>query len=273
MTMGALAPAMQHVTRLDYGRLLESFVGCLVPGGVKQYYDEESATQNYVLGSRQVVGMTVYHYMKMAAGKAVDGTNQFKGLGNNVGLIEQNTSAAPATVAVGSLTISILDAVSAAHLYQNAKIFVWPGGGAQYQAYDILDSDASDGVNVVLHLLRPVRVAIAAGTFTSIYRNPYSEVAALQDIGTGLAPVVGVPQRFFTAGYYGWIATWGVASIVQGEALDQADGPDVVFSRIDGSVWKKSTSIGAADSWQRAGHMLAEQTAGIDSGIFLELDS
>ncbi len=270
-TIGFVGPRMQHVSRDEYGRALESVVGSLAIGGHKQYPDEISLTQNYIIGSRCVYGMTVYHYAKMAAGKAVDITNQFKGVGNTLGLDEQNTSAAPATVAVGSYDLSIVDAASAAHVYQNGKIFVWPGAG-EFQAYDIRDNEASDGVDVVLHLWRPVRVAIAAGTFTSIYRNPYSEVASLQDIATGLAPVVGVPQRYVTAGYYFWVATWGVVSVVQGEALDQADGPDVVFSRVDGSVWKKSTSIGAADSWQHAGRMNAEQTAGIDSGIFLELD-
>jgi rhodanese-related sulfurtransferase len=263
---------MQHVSRLDYGRMLESFVGAMAPGGRKQYHDEISATQNYIIGSRQVVGMTVYHYAKMAAAAAVDGTNQFKGVGNSLGLDEQNTSATPTTVAVGSLTLPILDAASAAHVYQNAKVFVWPDGGAQFQAFDILDNEASDGTNVVLHLARPVRVAIAAGTFTSIYRNPYSAVASLATIGTGLAPVVGVPQTFVTAGYYFWVATWGIAGIVQGEDLDGDDGPDVVFSRVDGSVWKKSTSIAVPDSWQHAGHMVPEQTGGKDAGIFLQLD-
>jgi hypothetical protein len=272
MTVGAIAPSMQHVSRDDYGRMLEAFVGTLIPGGHKQYYDEQSLSQNYVLGSRCVVGMTVYHYMKMAAGKAIDVSNQHKGVGNNLGLDEQNTSAAPVTTAVGSYELYILDAASAAHVYQNAKIIVYPAAG-EFQVLDVRDSDASDGTNVLLHLWRPVRVAIAAGTFTAIVRNPYSEVASIQDIGTGLAPIVGVPQRYFTAGYYGWIATYGHAGIVQGEALDGADGPDVVFSRLDGSVWKKSTSIGAADSWQHAGHMILEQTGGIDSNIFLELDS
>lgn len=272
-TVGAIAASMQHVSRSDYGRMLESFVGAFAPGGHKQYPDEVSEDQNYIIGSRCVVGMTVYHYAKMAAGKVVDETNQFKGVGNTLGLDEQNTSAAPVTVAVGSLTLPILDAASPAHAYQNAKVFVWPGGAGENQVFDVLDSEESDGTDVILHLARPVRVAIAAGTFTSIYRNPYSEVGSLQDIATGLAPVVGVPQLFVPDGYYFWVATWGLVSVVQGEALDGTDGPDVVFSRVDGSVWKKSTSIGVPDSWQHAGRMVAEQTAGIDSGIFLELDS
>ena len=262
---------IRHYSKAEFAQVFNSLLGERLSGRPEQYIDEESEIQNYVIGSRKAVGMTVYHYAKMKAGASIGVGTQLKGVGNSIGLIEQNTSAAPASVAVGSMTISIVDAVSAAHLYQNGKLFVWPAG-AEVQAFDIVDNDASDGTDVVLYLNRPVRVAIAAGTFTSIYRNPYSAVQAITDIGTGLAPVVGVPQRYVTAGYHFWLPTWGLVSAVQGEALDGVGGPAVVFSLIDGAVWKLATSVAVPDSWQRAGHMMPEQTSGIDSGIFLELD-
>lgn len=272
-TIGELNPTARHFSRSELAKAINTQSGALLlPGGAKQYYDEESATQNYAIGSRQVVGMTVYHYARMEASSCIDVSTQEKAVGNSHGLDEQNTAAVPASVAIGAMHIDIIDAASAAHVYVGARLAVYPVA-AEVQIFDVIDNDASDGTNVRLYLNRPVRVAIAAGTFTSIYRSIYSAVEALQDIATGLAPAVGVPQRYVTAGYYFWLPTWGAVQIVQGEALDGTDGPDVVFSRVDGSVWKKSTSIGAADSWQHAGRMLAEQTAGIDAGIFLELDS
>ncbi len=262
---------MNHLTRNDFARAIELVVGQKLPGQPVQYVDEISLAPNYVIGSREVVGMTVYHYGKLLAGSAVDVTNQGRGFGNSLGLDEQNTSAAPVSVAVGSRTLPILDAASAAHLYSGGTVTVYPAG-AEVQRYDIIDSTVSDGTNVVLTLARPVRVAIAAGTFTALVRNPYSAVSGLATIGTGLAPVVGVPQRYATAGYYMWFATWGLANIVQGEALNGTNGPDVCFSPADGAVWKASTVHTAGNSWQRAGHMILEQTSGIDSNIWLELD-
>jgi len=270
-TQGAVLSNQQirHYTRSEWAQVFNGEVGMMVPGGSDQHIDEESATQNFIIGARKVVGSTVYHYGKMGAAYTIDVSNQHRGACNANVLDEQNTSAAPASVAVGSMTLSILDAASGVNEYQNGKIVVYT---TEYQVFHIVSSEASDGTNVVLHLLTPVRNAIAAGTFTAIMKNPYSNIGGAAAIGTGLAPIVCVPERYFTAGYYGWFATYGVCAITQGEALDQTDGPDLVFSRLDGAVYKKSTSIGAADSWQRAGHSLLEQTAGIDSNIFLQLD-
>lgn len=261
---------MRRYSRDAWAQVFNSDVGSKIAGGSTQYYDEISETQNYVIGSRLVTSMTVYHYCKMKAGEAIDVTNQHRGAVNSNGLDEQNTSAAPATVAVGSTVLDILDAASAANDYQNGKIIVYT---TEFQVFHIVSNDASDGTNVRLYLDRPVRNAIAAGTFTAIVKSPYSAVAGAASLGTGLAPIVCVPQRYVTAGYYFWAPTYGHCGITQGEALDGTDGPDVVFSRLDGAVWKKSTSIGAADSWQHAGHMFLEQTDGIDSNIWLELDS
>jgi rhodanese-related sulfurtransferase len=276
--MGTEAPVsladrvIRHYAKQEFAKVFNGDLGELLPGCQKQYVDEESVTPNYVVGSRTIVGMTVYHYSKMDAIKEINVGNQLKAVGNVNGLDEQNTSAVPATVAVGAMAISILDAVSAAHDYQNAKLFVWPAG-AETQVFDIVDNDASDGANVVLHLARPVRNAIAAGTFTSIYKNIYGRVGGLVDIGTGLAAAVGVPQRLVTTGYYFWLPTWGLVSMVQGEPLDGVGGPGVVVSPGDGAAWKLATSVAAGNSWQRIGRMAAEQTAGIDCGIFLELDA
>ncbi len=273
-TEALVAPSrrqIRHYAKSEFAKVFNNLLGERLAGCQEQYIDEESLTPNYVVGSRKQVGMTVYHYTKMDAGKSIAVGNQMKCVGNVDGLDEQNTSAAPVTVAVGATTIDILDAASAAHVYQNAKLFVWPAG-AEVQVFDVVDNDASDGVNVRLYLNRPVRNAIAAGTFTSIYRNLYNDVGSFADIATNLSSALGVPQRYVTAGYYFWLPTWGLVSIVQGEALDGVGGPGVVASPIDGAAWKLATSVAAANSWQRIGRMAVEQTGGIDSGIFLELD-
>jgi len=262
---------IRHYTKQEFAKVFNNLLGERLPGCQEQYIDEESETPNYVIGSRKQVGMTVYHYARMAPACAIDLAKEHRCVANSLGLDEQNTSAVPDPVPVGAMHIDIVDAASAAHIYQNAKLFVWPAG-AEMQAFDIIDNDASDGVDVRLYLARPVRNVIPAGTFTSIYRNIYSAVANPADIATNLAPMVGVPQRFVTAAYYFWLPTWGLVSITQGEALDGVGGPHVVASPIDGAAWKLVTSVGVPNSWQRIGRMVAEQTAGIDSGIFLELD-
>jgi len=259
------------LSRRELETIANQVLGEVLPGQPDQDVEAVSLTPCYAIGARKQVGMTVYHYSKMQAAAAIDITNQYRCVGCTYGLDEQNTSAAPVTVAVGSMTLPILDAASVAHAYAGGRVYVWPGAG-EFQQYDIVDSGESDGTDVILYLRTPVRVAIAAGTFTSLYRNKYGSVASMATIGTQLAAAVGIPQRYVPAGYYFWLATWGLVNITQGEALNGVGGPGVVCSPIDGAGWKLATSVAAANGWQRIGHMVAEQTAGIDSGIWLEID-
>jgi len=261
---------MVHLSRNSWKAAIEQVVGARLPGQPDQYIDEVSASPCYAVGARRVVGMTVYHYAKLLTGAVVDISNQGRGIGNSLILDEQNTSAVPASVAIGSKTLPILDAASVAHAYSGGVVTVY--GAAEVQRFDIVDSTLSDGTNVVLTLARPVRVAIPAGTFTALVRNPYSAVRGLAAIATSLAPVVGVPQTYAAASNYLWLATWGLANIVQGEALNGVGGPDVCFNPGDGAVWKAATVHTAGNSWQRAGHMILEQTGGIDSNVWLEID-
>lgn len=269
---GALVHAQRRLTRQQFAHAFNYLFGEPLPGRPEQRIDQTSAVRNFVIGSRRVVGMTVYHYAKMQAGKAIDTDGKiFRGAGNTWGLDEPNTAAAPATVAVGSMSFQIVDAVSAAHKYQNGRVTVW-GVGIEYQVFDILDSDVTDLTNVLLYLRTPVRVAIPAGTMCSLVPNIYSAVAYIGDIGTNLAPIVGIPQMYVAAGCYFWLPTYGLVQIAQGEELNGIGGPDVYFSFTDGCGWKLASLVAAAASWQRAGHMALEQTDGRDCNLWLQLD-
>lgn len=270
---GALVYAQRRLTRQQFAHAFNYCYGEPLPGRPEQYVDEESLLPNFVIGSRRVVGMTVYHYTKMLAGKSITVANQWRGVANSYDLVEPNTSAAPATVTVGSMYIDVLLAASVAHEFQNGRLNVAALAPPEFQSFDILDNDAGDGTNTRLYLRRPVRVAIPAGTFCSIYRNIYFGVANPTDcVAADRVSCVGIPQRFVTAGYYFWLPTWGLVSINQGEALGNgANQRTIVFSD-DGSGLLLETNTGiAGDSRQIAGYMSA-YTSGIDSGLWLQLD-
>ena len=196
---------IRHYSREEFAKVFNGVLGERLSNRPAQDVNDESLLQNYVVGSRRVEGLTVYHYAKMLATFGITIASQCRGVVNSCTGHFQNTSAAPLIVAVGSMTIPILDAVSAAHLYRNGRIVVW--SATEWYSYDIVDSDVSDGTDVVLHLRTPVRVAIAAGTFCEVHENPYSAVRAPS--GDGFETFVGIPQRYLTAGYFFWLPTWG----------------------------------------------------------------
>lgn len=275
-TIGALVNRVRHFSRSELAKILASANGERLPGQPDQRIDEISPLQNFVIGSRRVVGMTVYHYAKMLTGYKVEvESDQFRGLCNTIDLDEPNTAAAPATQVAGSMTLSIVGAALAAHIYQNGRVTIWSAPPTEHQTIDILDNDAGDGTNTLLYLRTPLRITVPAGTMCSLARNIYSALALPAFFGTDLAPIVGIGQRFITDGYYFWLATFGLAQLAQGEPLDGLLSKDVYFSLRDGTGWKGNTVIGLVPppiNPQFAGHMALEQTSGIDTNIFLMLD-
>lgn len=270
-TGGSLTHAQRRLSKEMFAHAFAYLYGEQLPGRPDQRIDQESLTQNFVIGSRRVVGMTVYHYAKMLAGATVDTVaKQTNGLATSIDLIEQQTTAV--AIAAGTMTIEVVNNTAVVHQFQNGRINIWPTPPLRMQVYDIVDNDVNDGTNTRLYLRTPIVEALAASRDTSICPNIYSAVQHPSDLGTNLGPIVGVPNMFVTAGYYFWLATWGLVQIGQGEPLDGVGGPEVYFNPADGFAWKADTVLTANSAWQRAGHMAMEQTSGIDCDVILQLD-
>ncbi|GAI37889.1 unnamed protein product, partial [marine sediment metagenome] len=136
----------------------------------------------------------------------------------------------------------VVGAATAAHLWQNGKITVWQAP-LEHQTFDILDNDAGDGTNTRVYVRTPVRVQIAAGTFTSIVRNIYGALALPAFLGSDVAPIHGIANLWVPDGNYFWLATWGLAQIAQGEPLSLLVGSDIYFSLRDGTGWLSASAV------------------------------
>lgn len=268
---GALVHAQRRLTRAQFAHAFNYLYGEQLPGRPDQAIGVDALVPNFVIGSRRVMGMTVYHYAKMLAGVAIDNINaQTNGVCNSIDLIEQQTEAGVA-IPVGTMSLQVQHATAVAHQFQNGRLNLWDNP-AEIEFLDILDNDAAVGGLTRLYLRTPVRVAHAAARDTSITPSIYSAVTTPAALGTSLGPFVGIPNQFVTAGYCFWLPTWGLVQITQGEGLDGVGGPEIYFSPADGSGWKGDTVLTANSAWQRAGHMAMEQTSGIDCGLWLQLD-
>lgn len=268
---GALVHAQRRLTRAQFAHAFNYLYGEQLPGRPDQVIGEDTLVQNFVIGSRRVMGMTVYHYAKMLAGAAVANiAQQCNGLVSSIDLIEQQTEAG-VLIPVGTMSLQVQHATAVAHQFQNGRLNLWDDP-TEIEFLDILDNDVHVGGLTRLYLRTPVKVAHAAARDTSISPNIYSAVQHPSDLGTNLGPFVGIPNQFVTAGYYFWLPTWGLVQIGQGEPLDGVGGPEIYFNPADGFGWKGDTVLTANSAWQRAGHMAMEQTSGIDCGLWLQLD-
>lgn len=272
---GALIHQQRRLTRQQFAHAFNYFYGEQLPGRPDQRVNEPTKLQNFVIGSRRVVGMTVYHYAKMLDGKAVDTIGkQTNGLCTSIQLIEQQTEAG-VVIPVGAMSFRVQHATAVAHQFQNGRVNLWDDP-REIEFFDILDNDAAVGGLTTLYLRTPVKVEHPAARDTSICPSIYSAVIWPGDLGAGIvAPFVGVPNLMVPAGYYFWLPTWGLVQLGQGEELNSIGGPDVYFNPATGFVHKAGTVFAANNSWQRAGYMAMALDTGIpdkDCDVWLQLD-
>ena len=254
-----LVRQIRHYSKQEFAEVLNGILGEKLPNRPVQHIDQVSDIANYVVGSRKAEGLTVYRYARMAAGSSIAYGQQHRGVVNSNLWHEQNLAV---DAEVGDTSITIVDAAAAAHEYANGKIILFQVAALEWQAIDIVDNEASDGVNTVLRLNRPVRVAAAAGETTVLLPNPYSAITP--PTGDGYETFMGVGQRYVPDGNYFWLPTWGAVNIVCGAPMgDVIQTRQVVFDVADGSIEFARADYDAIDGRARqfAGYLLPHTDA------------
>lgn len=105
------------------------------------------------------------------------------------------------------------------------SVDVTPGEG---QVYSIKGNAAATAAAYSVTLEDPIRVALTTGSNVIFAKHPYSGV--IVEPGTPTGVIVGVASHVVTALYYGWIQTFGVASVlftgtgVAGKAVGSLSG-------------------------------------------------
>jgi hypothetical protein len=135
--------------------------------------------------------------------------------------------ASTSNTAVGSnvVTVSVGATACAANQYAGGYLVVRDGAGAG-AAYRIDGNSYSAGSgSVVVTLFDTIQTALSTSTSKVDLVNPFAGVAA----STTLSQPVGVATVELAAGYFGWVQTKGIASVLidgtpgKGDAVIQSD--------------------------------------------------
>lgn len=197
--------------RLELGRVLDRAVGERAQGGIDQLITQVSVGQNYVLGARKEIGLSVYRYglaggVNLALGELCQAPVPTAG--------EHNLVPA-ADPAIGTVVITLTTgAAVAANEYAGGWLHVNDGTG-QGQVLRILSHPANAGAAVcAFTCIDPLTTALvtAADSLCALTANPYN-LAIVHD-SPPTSRLVGVPVVAINAGLYGWFQTRGPAAVL-----------------------------------------------------------
>lgn len=188
----------------------------------------DSSTRLAKLGTyRETADGRGFRYMKVGAvatvpGKvyqsaALDATNQTVSGGFAVAA----AAVGDTTVTTTATTTLAADLVAEGFL----SVDVTPGAG---QLYQIKTHLAAAAAVVSFQLYDPIRVALTTSSRVIVTKHPYDAIVV--EPGTPTGVITGVASHVVTAAQYGWIQTFGVASVlftgtgVAGKAVGSLSG-------------------------------------------------
>jgi hypothetical protein len=244
-----------------YGIDSDLIQGGLLAEGSEQTILEESATQNYKIGTRlQTRDGRVFRYCKAGA----DLTSSINGCVNDNKPYEGDRPATSYLVGDTEITIpseSTSNAVenAAANAYQNGYIWFQM---SPHMFHLIASNTAKSGTTQVLTLDKGLLYALPASAsgadtmWVTIWPSIYGNV---KPASGGMRSVVCKPLIQVTSGYYFWGQTWGPAFFQAGGTAPgrTANYRTTVF-QTDGSVLDASDG---AVGHQRAGYILSQTTS------------
>ncbi len=210
-----------------------------------------SSTQTHELGRRAVTkDGRVFRYAQAGASDLVAGN-----LEQSAAPIANHLAQTPPAVAIGATSFTFTPGATAgaANLYAEGYLQVdtTPGNGYTYQVAGHPAITASTAFTLTLMPSDPIQVALTTSSRVGLIHNSYKNV--IQTPTTITAKVVGVAGYIITATQYGWLQTWGPASVLINGT------PAITAPVINGA-----TAAGSVDVWTAAaqptanlvGHMM-----------------
>lgn len=156
----------------------------------------------------------------------------------------------------------------AANLYAEGYLGVdtTPGNGQTYLIAGHPAISASVAFNLTLDPAHSVQVAFTSATRYGLIHNPYKNVIVAATTVTAAA--VGVPLMPITAAYYGWLQTWGPASVLMNGTPGVGIGV-VTSATTAGAV--DVAAVAAEINTRRIGRMMQVGVSTKNNFVFLEL--
>lgn len=191
---------------------------------------------------------------KVYQSSALDATNfqPSGGLGVSAAQAIGDTS-----VTISTSTTVTADILAGGYL----SVCVTPGQG---HLYKIKSNTATSGAaGLVITLEDPLRVALTTSSKVIVTPHPYSGIVI--EPGTPTGVIIGVASHVVTAAYYGWVQTYGVASVL---FTGTGAAGKVVGSLSGGTSGSAAPAIAATNI---LGHHVATGITGEYSFIYLSI--
>lgn len=279
---------MKRTGYIDSKRIAgETYLKGTMLTGTHQYYDEQSATQNYSLGSAMLVGERAFHYAQAAAALVapctyrlqtnfdLNATTTWGLVITNPQPVQPNGTASATGVTIGNTVLrvthgnyGIVATTVAANELAGGWVEIW-GAANAFEWRQILSNTASVAgapAYIDLTLDRPITFAIAAAAGSAaLHRSTYKRVIMCgSNAGTiGYESAVGLTPIPVTSGNYFWIQTFGPCLIAA-----QIGQPGAVINFRDcylgtaGTLAPAGGADGATVSRQRVGYIIGASTTG-----------
>lgn len=173
----------------------------------------------------------------------------------------------PANTAIGatSVTFTLGATAVAANLFAGGYLNVstTPGNGELYRIKSHAAGTNGTAMSVTLDEDDAIRTALtAAGSRVDLVKNPYNGVIQAPTTLTGT--IVGVAIQALTDGQYGWIQTWGPASVLN-------DGTGIIGSLIGGVPDNVGEAIPFTGVFPIVGHLMRVGEDGLNCPIYLTI--
>jgi len=171
-----------------------------------------SATQYHELGRRAITkDGRVFRYAVAGASDTVAGS-----VYQSAAPIANHLANTPPAVAAGATSFSYTPAGTggAANLYAEGYLQVdtTPGNGYTYQVSGHAAITASTAFTLNLMPADAIQVALTTSSRVGLVHNPFKNVIVHPTTATG--SVAGVSPAVITTAQYGWLQTWGPASVL-----------------------------------------------------------
>jgi hypothetical protein len=209
-----------------------------------------SATQIHELGRRAVTkDGRVFRYAVAGADTVAGSVYQ-----SSAPIANHLAKTAP-VVAVGALSFTFTpgNTAGAANLYAEGYLQVdtTPGNGYTYQVSGHAAIVGNTAFTLNLVPADPIQVALTASSAVGLMANPFKNVIVMPTTATGT--VQGVAGYIITNAQYGWLQTWGPASVLINGT--PGVGIAVVISATTAGAVDVGT-VGAEINTRHIGHMM-----------------
>ncbi len=241
------------------GARLDAYLmgGGMVLNGAFQDIHDLSASQNYDIGTKLVMGDRIFHYAK-----CISDLTDINYAVINSHIIPDDGFEGAAVGEADSRSVVISDTGNSTarpvNYYAGAFIQIYGATTPYHQMRRVVASTVGNGVSITLTLDYPLAYDI--GATVDVYPSIYSEVAKAEAVSSAEETFVGYAMAKLTTSYpYGWIQTWGPVNGHYNQKFPGENGPsdrDCYFNQAGEIITLSQGGSFSGASYQRAGYVL-----------------